>query len=47
MKEKDNVAVSKQSQLVPKLSLLNVFEEDKKKHFDLNIPKKKKRKKTD
>ena len=45
MEEEDNITVSKESQLVPKLLLLNVFEEGRKKMVDLNIPKMRKRKK--
>ena len=45
MEKEDNIMVSKQSQLVPNLSLLNVFEEGRKKTVDLNIPNMRERKK--
>ena len=41
----DNNTITRQSQSVPKLSLLNVFEEGRKKMIELNIPKQRERKK--
>ena len=41
----DNNIITRQYQSVPKLSLLNVFEEGRKKMIELNIPKQRERKK--